>query len=69
MDIYPFKICGSGYDIISEKSGYDPFLQKSESDRKINQSILGIKICKGNVGNHIIQVISILNKKQQYVQE
>ena len=26
MDIYPFKICGSGYDIISEKSGYDPFL-------------------------------------------
>ena len=28
MDIYPFKICGSGYDIISEKSGYDPFLLK-----------------------------------------
>ena len=27
MDIYPFKICGSGYDIISEKSGYDPFLR------------------------------------------
>ena len=27
MDIYPFKICGSGYDIISEKSGYDPFLK------------------------------------------
>ena len=27
MDIYPFKICGSGYDIISEKSGYDPFLE------------------------------------------
>ena len=26
MDIYPFKICGSGYDIISKKSGYDPFM-------------------------------------------
>ena len=30
MDIYPFKICGSGYDIISEKSGYDPFLEKDD---------------------------------------
>ena len=26
MDIYPLKICGSGYDIISKKSGYDPVL-------------------------------------------
>ena len=27
MDIYPLKICGSGYDIISKKSGYDPVLR------------------------------------------
>ena len=27
MDIYPLKICGSGYDIISKKSGYDPVLE------------------------------------------
>ena len=30
--------CGSGYDIISEKSGYDPFLDKSYPARRLKRS-------------------------------
>ena len=29
MDIYPFEMCGTGYDIMSKTSGYDPFLLRS----------------------------------------